>query len=283
MIIDIICPLYNAENDVENLHKSLLMQKNVKINEIKYVLTKSNDNTESKLNELNIKYKKIKKEEFSHSLTREEAVFESKADIIVFVTQDVKIERDDWLYNLTKDIENGLVEACYSRQLCNNNTIEKYTREYNYPKQSRIVSNKDINKLGLKTFFFSDASSAIKRETFMKMNGYDNKSLVINEDMYIAYKLITRGYKIKYCAESEVVHSHQFNIKQYYNRYKDIGKFFKENSYFNYYKVNKTGWSMAVYVLKRAIQDKNWIALIKYIPNMTVRFVGMKIGKIIKK
>ncbi len=48
MIIDIICPLYNAENDVENLHKSLLMQKNVKINEIKYVLTKSNDNTESK-------------------------------------------------------------------------------------------------------------------------------------------------------------------------------------------------------------------------------------------
>lgn len=283
MIIDIICPLYNAENDVENLHKSLLMQKNVKINEIKYVLTKSNDNTESKLNELNIKYKKIKKEEFSHSLTREEAVFESKADIIVFVTQDVKIERDDWLYNLTKDIENGLVEACYSRQLCNNNTIEKYTREYNYPKQSRIVSNKDINKLGLKTFFFSDASSAIKRETFVKMNGYDNKSLVINEDMYIAYKLITRGYKIKYCAESEVVHSHQFNIKQYYNRYKDIGKFFKENSYFNYYKVNKTGWSMAVYVLKRAIQDKNWIALIKYIPNMTVRFVGMKIGKIIKK
>lgn len=283
MIIDIICPLYNAENDVENLHKSLLMQKNVKINEIKYVLTKSNDNTESKLNELNIKYKKIKKEEFSHSLTREEAVFESKADIIVFVTQDVKIERDDWLYNLTKDIESGLVEACYSRQLCNNNTIEKYTREYNYPKQSRIVSNKDINKLGLKTFFFSDASSAIKRETFVKMNGYDNKSLVINEDMYIAYKLITRGYKIKYCAESEVVHSHQFNIKQYYNRYKDIGKFFKENSYFNYYKVNKTGWSMAVYVLKRAIQDKNWIALIKYIPNMTVRFVGMKIGKIIKK
>ena len=75
----------------------------------------------------------------------------------------------------------------------------------------------------------------------------------------------------------------KFNIKQYYNRYKDIGKFFKENSYFNYYKVNKTGWSMAVYVLKRAIQDKNWIALIKYIPNMTVRFVGMKIGKIIKK
>ena len=35
MNIDIICPLYNAEKDIENLHKSLLKQKNVQINEVK--------------------------------------------------------------------------------------------------------------------------------------------------------------------------------------------------------------------------------------------------------
>ena len=151
------------------------------------------------------------------------------ADIIVFITQDVKIMRDDWLYYLTKDIIDGQVDACYSRQLCDNNTIEKYTRECNYPENSRIVSKEDIEKLGLKTFFFSDASSAIKRETFVNLNGYDNKNLIISEDMYIAYKLITNGYKIKYCADSEVVHSHVFTLKQYYARYKDTGRFFKEN------------------------------------------------------
>lgn len=279
MTVDIICPLYNAENDIENLHKSLLMQKNVKINEIKYILTESNDNTEKKLKELKIDFQKIKKEEFSHSLTREKAVFDSKADIVVLITQDVKIKRDDWLLYLTKDIIDGTVDACYSRQLCDNNTIEKYTRECNYPENSRIVSKDDIEQLGLKTFFFSDASSAIKRETFVKLNGYDHKNLVINEDMYFAYKLITNGYKIKYCAESEVVHSHQFTLKQYYNRYKDTGKFFKQNSYLNNYKVNQAGGSMAVYVLKRALQDKNWSVLIKYIPNMAARFVGMKMGK----
>lgn len=280
MTVDMICPLYNAENDIENLHKSLLMQKDVKINEIKYILTESNDNTEKKLKELEINFEKIKKEEFSHSLTREKAAFDSKADIVAFITQDVKIKRDDWLYYLTKDIIDGTVDACYSRQLCDNNTIEKYTRECNYPEVSRIVSKDDIEKLGLKTFFFSDASSAIKRETFVKLNGYDHKNLVINEDMYIAYKLITNGYKIKYCAESEVVHSHQFTLKQYYNRYKDTGKFFKENSYLNNYKVNQAGGSMAVYVLKRALQDKNWSVLTKYIPNMAARFIGMKMGKI---
>ena len=177
MNIDIICPLYNAEKDIEGLHKSLLKQKNVKINEIKYVLTESKDNTEEKLKKLNINFKKIKKEEFSHGLTRENEAFDSKADIIVFITQDVKIVRDDWLYNLTKDIVNGEVDACYSRQLCDNNTIEKYTRESNYPKESKIVSKDDIEKLGLKTFFFSDASSAIKRETFVKLNGYDGKKI----------------------------------------------------------------------------------------------------------
>lgn len=278
MNIDIICPLYNAEKDIEGLHKSLLKQKNVQINKIKYVLTESKDNTEEILKKSNINYKKIKKEEFSHGLTREIEAFESNADIIVFVTQDVIIEKEDWLFNLTKDIISGEVDACYSRQICTNNTIEKYTRECNYPKESKIVSKDDIEKLGLKTFFFSDAASAIKRETFVKLNGYDHKKLVINEDMYIAYKLITNGYKIKYCADSEVIHSHVFTLKQYYNRYKDTGKFFKENSYLNNYKVNQAGGSMAKYVLKRAWQDKNWSVLIRFVPNMVARFIGMKVG-----
>ena len=100
--------------------------------------------------------------------------------------------------------------------------------------------------------------------------------------MYIAYKLITNGYKIKYCADSEVIHSHIFTLKQYYDRYKDTGKFFKENSYLNNYKVNQAGGSMAKYILQRAIQDKNWSVLVKYIPNMAARFIGMQIGKRIK-
>lgn len=284
MTVDIICPLYNAEKYINNLHNSLLKQKNVEIKNIRYILTKSKDNTEKILKELtNCIYSVIQPEEFSHSLTREQEAFKSNADILVFITQDVIIERTDWLYNLTKDIENGNVDACYSRQLCNNNSIEKYTRESNYPSESKIVSKNDIEKLGLKTFFFSDASSAIKRETFIKLKGYDRKKLVISEDMYIAYKLIMNGYKIKYCADSEVVHSHNFTLKQQYKRYYDTGKFFKENSYLNKYKVNQAGGSLAKYILKRALQDKNWKVLIQFVPNMVARFIGMKMGKISRR
>ena len=126
MTVDIICPLYNAEKNIETLHKSLLKQNKVKINKIIYILTESKDNTEKILIRSGIPYSKIKKEDFSHSLTREGAALESKADILVFITQDIKIKREDWLFNLTKDIENGTVNASYSRQLCDNETIEKY-------------------------------------------------------------------------------------------------------------------------------------------------------------
>ena len=53
MTIDIICPLYQAENYINNLHNSLLKQKNVRINKIQYILTKSTDNSESILKEKN--------------------------------------------------------------------------------------------------------------------------------------------------------------------------------------------------------------------------------------
>ena len=281
MNVDIICPLYNAEKYIENLHKSILKQEKVSLNNIRYILTRGKDNTEEILKKLdNCTYTIIETKDFSHSLTREQEAFKSNADILVFITQDVIIKRTDWLYNLIKDIENGQADACYSRQLCNNNSIEKYTRESNYPSNSKIVSKEDIKELGLKTFFFSDASSAIKRETFARLNGYDGKILVISEDMYIAYKLIMNGYKIKYCADSEVVHSHNFTLKQQYKRYYDTGKFFKENDYLNKYKVNQAGGSLAKYILKRAWQDKNWKVLINFIPNMAARFIGMKMGKI---
>ena len=280
MNIDIICPLYNASEYIESLHESLLQQKNVKINKIKYILTESNDNSEEILKDNKYEYKQISKKEFSHSLVRENAAKESKADIICFISQDIVIEREDWLEKLVKPIIDGEADACYSRQLTKYNNIEKYTRENNYPDKSFVKSKEDISKLGLKTFFFSDASSAIKRETFQKLNYYDGNNLPINEDMYIAHKLITNGYKIKYCADSIVYHSHNFSLKELYERYKLTGKFFKEYSYIDNYETNKSGGGLAKYILKRAIQEKNIKVLFRYPFDMAARFIGMKVGKI---
>ena len=278
--VDIICPLYNASTFIEHLHKSLLKQKNVKINKFRYVLTESKDNTEEYLINNKINYRKIKKEEFSHSLVREKEALESNADILVFITQDVVVEDELWIYKLVKDIDDKEIVATYSRQLTKFNNLEKYTRESNYPAKDIIKSKDDIEKYGLKTFFFSDAASSINTKIFKKLNGYDNKNLPISEDMYIAYKIIMNGYKIKYCSDSVVYHSHNFTLKEIYERYKLTGKFFKENSYLDQYGTTGSGASLAKYILKRAIQDKNIKALLRFIPDMSARFIGMKLGKV---
>lgn len=278
MKVDIICPLFNAEKYIANFDKSLRMQKKVKINEIKYILTESEDNTEKLLKENKIKYKKIKKEEFSHSLVREHASFESEADILVFVTQDIVIKDEEWLFNLTKYIDDEIV-ATYSRQITKYENIEKYTREKNYPEESSIVSKEDIEQLGLRTFFFSDAASAIKRNIFIKLNGYDQKDLPISEDMYIAYKIIMHGYKIRYCSESIVYHSHNFKLKEIYERYKLTGKFFKENNYLDQYGTSDSGVKLAMYVFKRILQERKIGLLFRFPFDMGARYIGMKVGK----
>ena len=111
MNIDIICPLYYAEKYIENLDANIKKQKNVDINSIRYVLTKSEDKTEEILKHIQAVYKVIEPQEFSHSLTREKEAFESEADILVFITQDIIIKDDMWLYYLVKDIENRKCDA----------------------------------------------------------------------------------------------------------------------------------------------------------------------------
>jgi len=277
--VTIICPLYNAEEYILSLNNSIIKQKNIIIKEIKYLLTESKDNSEKVLKDNNIKYELIKKQDFSHSLTREKAAFSSKGDILVFITQDIVIENDNWLYELVKPIIEGKADACYSRQISKYNNIEKYTREFNYPDKSKIVSKKDVKVLGLKTFFFSDASGAIKKNTFIKLKGYDGKRLPISEDMYITYKLIMNNYKVAYSAESIVYHSHKFTLKQIYDRYKLTGKFFKGNSYLDKYGTTNSGASLAKYVLKRIIKEKRFLLLFRFPFDMAARLIGMKVGK----
>ncbi len=282
MKVDIICPLYNAEKYLKKLHESFLNQKKVNLHKIKYILTESNDFTLDILKKLKsnkCEFVLIKKEDFSHSLVRENAAFESKADIIVFVTQDIEIKNDNWLENLVKPIEKDKVAATYSRQLTKYNNIEKYTREANYPEKSLIKSKIDIDKLGLKTFFSSDASAAIKRDIFVELNGYDHKDLPISEDMYFTYKLIMSGHKIKYCADSVIYHSHNFTLSEIYNRYKLTGEFFKENSYLDKYGTDSSGFTLAKYVFKRIIQEHRFTLLIRFPFDMGARLIGMKVGK----
>lgn len=279
MNISIICPLYNAEKYILNLDNSIKMQRDVDVESIHYILTESKDKSKYILDDIEAEYNVIPKSEFSHSLTRENQAMKSSGDIVVFITQDIMIENDLWLYNLIKDIMNEKCEAAFSRQICKYSGIEKYIRSKNYPNYSRIVSNQDISRLGLMTFFFSDASSAVRKDIFKKLNGYDNKNLIISEDMYLAYKLIMNGYRIKYCADSVVIHSHKFTCKQLFSRYFDTGVFFADNINLSNYSSNQSGMRLASSVFFNSMKSKDFFTIFNIFPNFISRFIGIQLGK----
>lgn len=278
MDISVICPIYNGEEYIDSLNNSLINQKNIEEFEITYLLTQSTDKSEDKLKQINAKYELISREDFSHSLTREKAAFKANGDIIVFITQDIIIKDDNWLFKLTKDIKEGICDASFSKQIGENKTIERYTRMKNYPNESRVVSQKDIERLGIMTYFYSDAASAIKRDIFIELKGYDGKNLLTNEDMYISYKLINNGYRIKYCADAEVIHSHVYTYKALFKRYFDQGVFLKQHEYIENSGAGDSAINLLMFVIKNSIKEKNYSAFFNIVPNFTVRFIANKLG-----
>jgi len=280
MDITVICPLYKAGKYIDGLHESLLMQKKVDLKEIKYILTDTNDGIEKKIEALEkASLEIVTSKEFSHSLVREKAAYESNSTVIVFITQDIIIEDEEWLYKLTKPIFENECEATFSRQICDNNSIERYTRIKNYPEESRVVTLKDTDKLGIRTFFFSDAASAIKLSIYKELKGYDGKDLPTNEDMYFAYKLISSGYRIMYNSDAVVIHSHDYKFKELFKRYFDQGVFLKDNDYISKYNANDSAKDLLLFIVKESFKEKNVKAILNIIPNFAARYLGNKIGQ----
>lgn len=280
MDITVICPLYKAQKYLYNLHESLLMQEDVNIKEIKYLLTNTGDGIEKVIENLEkAKLTITTPQKFSHSLTRENAAMEAEGEIIVFITQDINIKDKKWLYKLCSKIKEGKCEAAFSRQICDNKSIERYTRINNYPDKSRIVSKNDIERLGIMTFFFSDAASAVKADIYKQLNGYDNKDLLTNEDMYFSYKLIHNGYRIMYNAEAMVIHSHDYKFEQLFKRYFDQGVFLKQNDYLLNYKANDSAFKLLKFVAFESLKEKNFRAFFNIVPNFAARFLGNKAGQ----
>ena len=279
MKTEIICPLYNCSGYILDLDRSLKGQKADSDIRINYILTESDDDSEFIMKENGIPYTLIQRKDFSHSLVRERAARKSDADIICFISQDIVINDDRWLAKLITPIIDDEADATYSRQISRYENIEKYTREYNYPETSFIKTKENIDELGLKTFFFSDSASAISHPVFAKLHYYDEKDMPTNEDMYFAYKLIMNGYRIKYCADSIVYHSHDFSLKELYERYRKTGEFFKQNPYFDDYGTNGSGAKMAVYILKQALKNRDFRTIVRYPFDMAVRYIGMKVGE----
>ena len=168
--------------------------------------------------------KHLSRREFDHGRTRNRGVQYSDTDFFIMMTQDA-VPADEYLVErLLEQLGNENVAVAYARQLADGDSseIEKYTRNFNYPEQSKIKTKADLETLGIKTFFCSNVCAAYNRKIFDELGGFV-KHTIFNEDMIYAARAVEAGYGIAYTAEARVVHSHDYSNREQFQRNFDLG------------------------------------------------------------
>ncbi len=169
----------------------------------------------------------IRRRDFSHGGTRQMAVeLLDDSDILIFLTQDAFLAAPKSLEDLLRAFDDPEVGAAYGRQLPREmaDPIEAHARLFNYPEESHLRDRTDVKKYGIRTSFISNSFAAWRRDALHQIGGFPAHTIQ-NEDAYVASKLILGGWKIAYCAEAAVFHSHRLTMLEEFRRYFDIGVF----------------------------------------------------------
>lgn len=285
MEISIIIPTKNAEKYINNLIINLKNQ-TIKPKEIIVIDTNSKDKTKEICTQhKDIQFIHINDGEFDHGGTRNRAAEKATGDILIFMTQDAIPNNDKFIEELIKPLGKNNVVASYGRQLPSESAseLEKFARGFNYTNEDVIKSKDDIDKLGVKTFFFSNVCSAFIKEEFYKVGGFPEKT-IMNEDMIIASKFIFNDKKTFYASKAEVIHSHNYTYIQQFKRNFDVGVVFADSGHCF---VGIKSESEGVKFVKEAIRyliKRNKVYLIPHlIIESGFKFIGYKLGSNYKK
>lgn len=231
MRISVIIPTFNAGAQIEDLLSRLSTQ-DVKPFETIVIDSSSDDDTLKVAELLGARTISIPRKSFNHGGTRNAAAAKSRGDVLVFMTQDALPRDNTLLANLTAPLAEPDIAASYGRHVPRQDASppEIFARLFNYPECPVTKSVEDLRTCGIKTFFFSNVCSAVRREIFDKV-GMFPEGVRTNEDMLLAAKIILNGYRVAYAPGAAVIHSHSYSLFRLFARYYNIGSSLKSNSW----------------------------------------------------
>lgn len=279
--VSIIIPTLNAEKDIEKLINALNRQ-TVKLTEIVVVDSESDDSTVEICKKYdNVRVIQIARSEFDHGKTRDMAFRTCSTDYVLFITQDAVPKNELYIEKLLAPFSDNNIAISSGRQIARQDAcpMEKLVREFNYPTESYVRSKEDISKYGIKTFFFSDVCSAYRRDLYLELGGFEYP-LKTNEDMFFAAKVINSGYMVAYAADAEVIHSHNFTLKQQYNRNLVLSMELENHrDLLNNVSANAEGLRLVKYVSANLLKHGKIISFVHFGFDCCARALGNFVGK----
>lgn len=281
MDISVIIPTLNAEHEIETLLIALDRQ-SIQPNEILVVDSASDDKTiELVQKHKGVRLLQIDRQDFNHGTTRDKALRESSGDFVCFLTQDAVPVSDDYLKRLIAPmVDDSDIALVSGRQLpkADARRFEQLVRGFNYPDSPSVRSKCDLEKLGLKTFFASDACSAYRRIAYLECGGFDHVNT--NEDMLMAAKFIASGMKVAYEPHAEVFHSHNLTPAQQFARNRAVG-FFLETHADDLMHASEIGEGgrLVKAVSSQLLREGNLVEFIAFGVDCCARLLGNRAGR----
>ena len=288
MNIDVIIPVFRPTDKLKKLLKAVCAQ-TTKVNSI--MIMHTNDGRDlswlqSACGDVPVTETILEQEEFDHGGTRDAAVLNSEADIVILMTQDAIPVNQHLIEQLVKPLladEN--IAVSYARQIPQkeDGLAEQYARRFNYPPTSIVKSQSNIERMGIKTYFCSNVCAAYRRETYLELGGFEHP-IIFNEDMVYAARAIQCGYKIAYEAEAVVRHSHNYTGIQQLKRNFDLGV--SQSCYpeiFENISSESEGIRLVRETARYLIKKGRPVQLIGLLKQSFCKYLGFRLGKSYQK
>ncbi len=151
----------------------------------------------------------IKKEEYNPSRVMNHGMQLAQAEFGIFLNADATPQSNGWLRPLVNALQNPQVAAVFGRQIprpdCQAVFAHDYDRCFGPHRETARWDH-----------FFSMVSSGLRKDIWSK-RGFLEKMQYSEDDEYTRW-CRAQGYKIVYCEDSVVMHSHNYTPAQAYKR-----------------------------------------------------------------
>lgn len=256
MQYSVVIPTLNAGKTLGRLLDALMCQ-TVQPAEILVVDSASEDDTVRQTHCCDrVRLFSIRREEFDHGGTRDKMLRACRSPFVVMMTQDALPENSSSMENLLKPFDDPQVAAVCARQIAypQAKEAEKAIRAFRYSDESDVWDQGDMGRRGIKAYLLSNVCTAYRVSAYKAVGGFESP-IIMDEDMLIAADFLRMGYKLAYQAEARVWHSHDYSLRQEYERYKKIGMFLgRYGNRFDESGETSEGLAMARYVTARLLK-----------------------------
>jgi rhamnosyltransferase len=133
----------------------------------------------------------------------------AKGDRVIFLNADATPQGPDWLGPLVAALDDPGVAAVFGRQIPRPDCAAAFARDYERCYGERRESAGWDH-------FFSMVSSGLRRDAWAR-RGFLEDMQYSEDDEYTRW-CRSQGYRIAYCPESVVMHSHNYTPRQAYKR-----------------------------------------------------------------